>query len=279
MPFENVYRVNFANGNLQPDWNPIGWPRMKVTDPATAAADPEGLKLSLVRRPTGPADPLSTDVYVAPRGGLSLDARLLLRVGFDLPNAVPARFPRGVEPIPPEPWAVTLWVSPTTQLASTTSLNVTCQFRTPGIRLNTPGSLQKDQGATSDAPLDYLSYQRHQARAPGSNDYYIEVGPPVFTLEHSFCGWNARTNGHTPGMGALEILRPWLEHPPWSRNPKVKDHRVYSSTAMLPPGATTSIQDKIRALGVSIATINGMGRMSARLRTFEIWVNVSAPPV
>ena len=59
MPFERVYRVNFANGNLQPDWNPITWPDMKLTDPATAEADPEGLNLTLNRRPSG-TDPVSS---------------------------------------------------------------------------------------------------------------------------------------------------------------------------------------------------------------------------
>ena len=57
MPFVEVYRVNFAGGNLQPSLNTVGWPHMMFSmessnDLAGRVADAEGTTLFLTRHST-----------------------------------------------------------------------------------------------------------------------------------------------------------------------------------------------------------------------------------
>jgi hypothetical protein len=183
----------------------------------------------------------------------------------------------------PEPWAVVLRVSPVDGLLSEDStVNVTCQFNraSNGVRLNTPragarGALQTDKAQNLESPLDYGSYQSgYMARGndlagqdpvPGERGVPSPGDPPVFTLGHSFCGWNAAI-GHTPGNGSLVIAREESE---------VRDHRVYSSNSLISAGPAQTSETRIRALGISLATLHGYGWMSVRLRTFSLSFNDS----
>lgn len=284
------------------------------TPDATADRSPDasGYNFRITRELSVPAGTSARNsaYVVPPAGGLSLDTRLLLRATFDRPSAegfsLADHGPLGgeVEPIAaaasakrasprgkaesrevsrtlspgpsvadvsvPEPWAVALSVSPTSDLLSDRMVNLTCQFNRvfDGVRLNTPkdpqgtGSLQADKAACLESPLDYGLYQGGYMAFPNGTDGVVD--PPIFSLEHSFCGWNAETNDHTPGSGTLKIYRSW--------QPEVQDHRVFSSDAIASyPGQVTAIG----ALGVSLVTLSGFGRMSVRLRTFSIWVNES----
>jgi hypothetical protein len=315
MPFVETYSVDFRNGNVHPHLNLNGWSDMQLFPPtpdefADRFPDPSGYIFTITRNLTVPAEvPARNNAYVVP-GGLSLDLRLFMRVTFDLPRAEgfslfdhgplegefepiegassaehgrlggeiepPGSLSPGLGPIGgkfsvPEPWAVVLNVSPTSDLLSDWMVNLTCQFnRNPqfnGVRLNTPrvqdiGALQTDKAAPLESPLDYGIYQGGYMAFPNGTDGVVD--PPVFSLEHSFCGNKAEDNKHTPGSGSLKILRTWQS--------EVQDHRVFSNDALISyPGQLTSIG----ALGVSLVTLSGYGRMSVRLRTFSIWVNDS----
>lgn len=304
MPFIETYSVRFANGNLHPHVNLRGWPDMLVSAPtpddqAQSFVDAWGRVLRITRIATAEG-PARNNLYLVPPGGLTLDHRFFLRVTFDLPLAEGFSPAGELEPIPPmtlspdvhgplegsielpgspggpsglsvpEPWAVVLSVSAATDLLGDRMVNLTCQFNRQfnGVRLNTPsdllgiGALQKDKAACLEMPLDYSSYQGGYMAFPNGTDGFVE--PPVFSLEHSFCGWNAGANGHTPGYGSLKIVR--------AKQFEVSDHRVFSSNALTAPAPVTSIG----ALGVSLVTLNGVGRMRVRLRTFTIWFNPAA---
>lgn len=315
MPFVETYAVNFSNGNIHPHLDLNGWSDMQLFPPtpdefADRFPDSSGYTFTITRNLTVPADvPARNNAYLVPVG-LPLDARLFMRVTFDLPraegfflfehgplgdefepidegsSAVRGRFADEIEPpgglssglgpiggkfSVPEPWAVVLNVSPTGDLLSDWMVNLTCQFnRNPqfnGVRLNTPtiqdiGALQTDKAAPLESPLDYGIYQGGYMAFPNGTDGVVD--PPIFSLEHSFCGWNAEANKHTPGSGSLKILRTWQSD--------VQDHRVFSNNALPSfPGQVESIG----ALGVSLVTLSGYGRMSVRLRTFSIWMNES----
>lgn len=314
MPFVETYSVNFGNGNVHPHVDLNGWSDMALFPPsadstADRVPDPSGYDFGIARELSVPAGTSSRNCayVVPPAGGLSLDTRLLLRVTFDRPRAEgfylfehgplggefepfeeeasaergrfaeeiesPGSLSPGLGPIGgkysvPEPWAVALNVSPTSDLLSDRMVNLTCQFNRTfdGVRLNTPkdpqglGALQVDKAACLESPLEYGPYQGGYMAFPNGTDGVVD--PPVFSLEHSFCGWNAMTNGHTPGCGWLKIHRSW--------QPEVQDHRVFSSNALASSSAQT-----IGALGISLVTQSGFGRIRVRLRTFSIWVNDS----
>lgn len=280
-------------------------------DLAERFPDSSGLGLGITRGLSAAPNTLAMNaVYVVPPGGISLDTRVLLRATFDLPRAeglpvgdhgplggsvdlgasrtpgdrgAPATeverpgllspgtpVPPGVELSVPEPWAVALIVSPGNDLRSAGAVIVTCQFnRQPpgGVRLNTPkdpqgfGGLQADKAAYLESPLDYDRYQGGYIALPGGADGVVP--PPIFTLEHSFCGWSFAQNGHTPGCGGLSIRRTWRPDVP-------QDHRVYSNNALTHAAVPAT---RIGALGVTLATQNGVGRMRVRLRSFELWFN------
>ena len=302
MPFVETYSVTFSNGNLIAHVNTRNWPDMVLSAPtpndqAERFPDASGLNLKMTRDRNVPATASSLNsVYVVPpAGSVPLDTRLLMLVTFDLPNAeglspltedvgALARFSPGgrspsaneIEPpgilspfesvmsnvTVPEPWAVALNVSAENPLPPIGMVNLTCQFNRQfdGVRVNTPGNLQRDQAATLESPLNYGAYQGGYVSLPDGTDGVVD--PPVFTLEHSFCGWNFAANGHTVGAGSLKISRAYAPL-------EAHDHRVYSSDALASaPQPVTSI----RALGTSLAAV-GVGRMSVRLRTFSLWFN------
>lgn len=238
MPSERVYEVDFSGGNLSPSLDARGWGDMRIgrSGPGvgSSAADPQGLKLSVIFDD----QPAAIGVYaVLPEGNLPLASRLTTSVEFDRPEGLPGT--SGSDR--PEPWAVVLQVKFGDEefVPNEPSVNVTCQFRPVGTRLNTPGHLQGDQAATLIAPLDYAS-----------------LFPGVFTLEHHFCGVNA-ADRHSVGFGALTI------GPPIRKS----DVRVYSNE-----GLSGEEQDSIGALGVMITNIPQIGEIRVRLRRFTVSV-------
>jgi len=166
----------------------------------------------------------------------------------------------------PEAWAVGLRFSSVTNiLATSTSIIATCQFGRDGnqigVRLNTPNGLQLGEPGYLEFPINYSQYN---PVPPNDNSNPAVV--PVFTLEQSFCGINLVAegqtpgNGHTAGAGFLKISGPG--------NRIVTDHRVFSRADI------TNGNAKILAMGVNLATKNGVGWMRVRLLTFEIWEDV-----
>ncbi|HSE41969.1 MAG TPA: hypothetical protein VLH08_14490, partial [Acidobacteriota bacterium] len=132
-----------------------------------------------------------------------------------------------------------------------------------GVRLNTPFSLQSDQPAYLESPLNYKSYQGGLL-APYDDRW---IAPPILSLAHSFCGIGANDIAHTSGCGFLKLTRIWP--------PELRDHRVYSSNTLIHQGSAAITS--VGALGVSIATLRGEGRVSARLRSFSVSINHALP--
>jgi hypothetical protein len=236
MPSKPIYKVDFRQGNLSPSLDARGWGDMRIGRSAPAdgasAADPQGLKLSL----SFDGDPAAIGVYaVLPEANLMLAGRLTTAVEFDGPEGLPSGSDR------PEPWAVALQVKFGNEdfVPNEPSVNVTCQFRPDGTRLNTPAGLQGDQAATLITPLDYAA-----------------LSPGVFTLEHHFCGVNA-AGKHSVGFGALTVGPPIRE----------SDVRAYSNA-----GLSGGEQDWIGALGVTITNIPRVGEIRVRLRSFSVSV-------
>lgn len=238
MPSKTIYQVDFRGGNLSPTLDARGWGDMRTGGSAagvgSSSADPQGLKLSL----SFDGEPAAIGVYaVLPEGNLPLASRLTTAVEFDQPEglAVPSESDR------PEPWAVALQVKFGDEafVVNEPSVNVTCQFRPNGTRLNTPMNLQGDQAATLVAPLDYPS-----------------LSPGRFTLEHHFCGVNA-AGGHSVGFGALSIGPPI----------RASDVRACSNE-----GLSGGEQDWIGSLGVTITNIPQTGEIRVRLRSFSVSV-------
>jgi len=301
MPFGELYAVNFANGNRHPHVDLNGWGDLLVAPPvrallANSFGVSEGLVLELARGEAAGTDSAQTALYLAPAGGIALDSRLLMRVTFDRPRAEgfpldshgefaeeieraqrstgeegrPGRaaeipgsvFPADFGSTPgtltvPEAWAVALLLSPGQNLAQPQMSIATCQFRTNGVRLNTPGSIQRDPAAALESPLNYDAYKGGYIAFPNGSDG--EVDPPIFTLEQSFCGVAPEEDIPTVGCGLLTISRSWLE-------PR-RDHRLFSSSAL-----TSPLAPNIGALGVALAAL-GLGRMTVRLRSFEVLRN------
>lgn len=267
-PFVEAYSVDFANGNRHPHVNLNGWPDMDFSpvtdaDHAQRVSDPEGIVLALTRDWLARKTALNSVYVKLPASGkqsVLLESRLLMRVTFDVPQA------KGLQSPPahgstPEPWAVALNVSPVDAIPppitvpATQMVNVTCQFhrkdQLSGVRLNTPGALQPDGPAHLESPLNYGDYQASS------------IAPPaLFTLEHWFCGKGLAGNKHIPGGCSLKISR--------GAQCEGIDQRVYSSDVLSAAAASTST---IGALGVSLVTKDGFGRISVRLRTFSIWIN------
>ena len=274
-----AYAVNFANGNLQPHVNPYGWPSVRLTQQVpgvtSASSDSKGLLLTC----TAAGAPLANSVYlVLPPPGpivgpptLPADVRAFLRVSFDLPHAIAD----GASDFT-EAWAVNanLRIDREIDSPATQQVNVTSQFvrgaisgiEIDGVRLNTPGSLQQiDQARRLDGRLVYARYW--------PNRVFPWLFPaPVFTLDHAFCGYAAASNGHTPGSGTLRIR--------FLLGIEKLDRRVYSSNQLLP----LPVGSTIGAVGVSVATLSGVGTFGARLRSFRLWLDQElkgpiAPPV
>ena len=240
MPSTQVYTVNFGQGNLTPSLDSNGWGAMKLGDsgPAanpTIAADPQGLTLAVTAAGTPAA--IGAYIVLAPNA-LSLGSRLLTRVEFDRPDAQPTPGAAGV----PEPWAVALNVKFGNEsfIANEPMTTVTCQFNRQfnGVRLNTPGHQEGDQAAVLVSPLDYP-----------------QLSPGRFTLGHHFCGVKA-AGRYSTGFGTLSIAPPI----------RLDDERLYSSV-----GLSGGQQTWIGALGVTVVTLNGVGRITARLRSFSVW--------
>jgi hypothetical protein len=246
---------------------------------------------------------------VPPAGSLSIESRVLLRATFDSPLAEGFDTNGNLHPIPSfgsgpdhgplggefeepgksvvipgdpnsapalpasqlsitEPWAVTLNVGVDGDFIPDTTVHLTCQFnrRAPsGVRVNTPSALENnlptEQADYLESPLNYSSYQGGLI-APG-DDRWIQ--PPVFSLAHSFCGVGANANDirHTSGTGFLKLTR--------ISPPELRDHRVYTSSSLIHDG--TSEIRSIGALGISVVTGSGVGRLSARLRSFSVSIN------
>jgi hypothetical protein len=118
---------------------------------------------------------------------------------------------------------------------------VTCQFNPNGTRLNTPGHLEGDQATFLVTPLDYS-----------------QLTPGRFLLEHYFCGINA-PGRYSVGYGTLTLSPPL----------KKSDQRAYSNA-----GLSGGQQSWIGALGITLVTLTGTGKIMVRLRRFTIatWV-------
>lgn len=242
MPPVQVYTVDFGSGNLTPSLDPSGWGAMKLGNSGpsgnpTSTSDPQGLTLA-VASPGSPG--AANGVYVVPgEGVLPLESRLLLQVEFDRPNAIPPQPPAGGVP---EPWALALNVKFGNEqfVVGEPMIPVTCQFNRQfnGTRLNTPGHLEGDQAAVLVSPLDYS-----------------QLSPGRFRLEHHFCGIKA-SRGYAIGYGTLSV------GPPIRKD----DQRVYSNA-----GLSGGQQTWIGALGITVVTLNGVGQIMARLRTFSVW--------
>lgn len=308
MPFNrNLYAVNFANGNLKPHVNPNGWPDMKEivpTDPLVepqhavgeSEPDAEGLNLSIRRRPSF-AGTMAYSIFVAPPDGLTLDRRLLTRVTFDLPRAEQVPPDGGIVdggggaierqqyqsqhatlepaklPSVPEVWGVALSMGPADEITGDNAVFVSCQFhrQRKGVRLNTPrlsdavGPIQRDQPSVLVSPLDYDNYDG--GFFVGLDGTRHTLPPALFTFEHSFCGRDTTADKYTVGAGFLTI------HRSFDRGiEELRDHRVYSSNALTP---SPQQPIPIEALAVTLATTTP-GRMSVRLRTFEVLENPPA---
>ncbi len=239
MPSERVYAVDFRGGNLTPDPDANGWGDMRVGDSgagveASSSAHPQGLNLSV----TAAGEPAAIGVHaVLPEGNLPLASRLLTVVEFDQPRGLKPESGSGQ----PEPWAVALNVKfgDESFVANEPMVPVTCQFRPNGVRLNTPRHLEGDQAAMLITPLDYDG-----------------LSPGRFTMEHHFCGVNA-PGRYSVGFGTLDVGPPIRE----------SDQRVYSNE-----GLSGGEQDWIGALGVTLVTLNGTGRIQVRLRSFAVSV-------
>ena len=259
-----AYAVDFANGNLKPYVNPYGWPDFRlstqVPGKTSASADYRGWKLSCMATGSALANSLylvlpQPDPVVGGPPALPADVRAYMRVTFDLPHAIAADLVSDFT----EAWAVAanLRIDRSIDSIGTQQVNVTSQFvkgaqqniPIDGVRLNTPGSLQQsDQARRLDGPLDYSRY----------GPIWILFPPPLFILEHAFCGYAADANGHTPGNGELRIQFPL--------GGEKFDQRVFSNKALLPlPAGST-----IGAVGVSVATLTGTGTFGARLRSFKL---------
>ena len=266
MPPVLVYSVDFKNGNLAPHPANHAWGNMKqgATNPADhpeSYGDSKGINLSVFRAPGTVAGVSATNsVNVFPGAGvLSVATRLLLRVEFDRPWAQQAFVPLSASNLQAQgpnttgagsPWAIGLGVKFGTanDAASDKRIPVTCQFNRTmnGIRLNTPGHLQKDVSTVLRSPLDYA-------------DYWPANTTNLFVLKFALCGLESAAvpagKGYSVGSGTLEI------------GPNA-DQRVFSNAAFSDPGA----QKWIDAMGVTLVTQDGVGQIMIRLRRFSVSV-------
>lgn len=235
MPPTLVYAVDFKQGNLSPSPDANAWGPMRLGSSGpgggpASAAHAKGLLLS--------ATPVSEFVAIGPfvvleEGDLAVAGRFVMRVEFERPTAEP--------PVPPasgapEPWAVVSVVKYDDEIPERSGFaGVSCQFRAPGVRLNTPGAREGDQ-AVHLTDLDYEA-------------------PTPYTLEHYFCGLTI-AQGYTTGFGSLTLGRP-VE----------ADQRSYSSVALV---RSPDQPEWIGALGVALASVTGSGHIEVRLRSFSV---------
>ena len=241
MPGVQVYAVDFSQGELAPwldtnNWGPMLLGTSSPGSNTTSSAEPQGLGLSLVG--DGSAAAAIGAYVVLNQGQLDLATRLLLHVEFDRVSVNP---PSGAGR--PEPWAVALNVKlgNETYVDNEAMVPVTCQFQPFGVRLNTPAHLEGDQPTPLLTPLDYGSMTSDR-----------------FVMEHHFCGMNT-TRGHSIGFGSLTVGPP-------GQADKPTDQRVYSSNRL----SCGRPQAWIGALGAALATVQGAGQISVRLRNFSI---------
>jgi hypothetical protein len=251
-----IYRVNFNDGNLQPALHVNGWGPMRqsghVPGKIESRPEPGGLHLSYTRQLADALGENSVQIPL-PAMALPLSIRMFTRVSFDSPRGTDVRLPINTLG-EVEPWAVALRVGFGSLDASAIDGRsvVTCQFHRTGVRLNTPLALQRDGPSVLDGPLDYNKYQGSWFRRPTR-----------FYLEHAFCGVTPQQNPHVTGSGSLSLL------------PGRNDHRVYSSKTS--SGATAAF---IKELSIILTmTDSSFGRISARLRTFTLYVQDNASGV
>jgi len=260
MPFQKIYAVDFRIGpHPNPIFNPFIWPSLQIL-PNSAERDhqwcPAGLDLKITRDASTPHE-VRNSVYVTPPGGIPINSRLLLKVTFLHPNAI------GLPNVLAEPWAIGLRFSTENNiLDATKSAIATCQFQRINqilsVRLNTPEGEQKDQAVALESLINYSVYNPVPPNSVINPDIV-----PIFTLEHSFSGFNLLNVDYTLSTGFLKLSRLNIS--------EVTDHRLNLRKAFANPS------DKIRAIGVNLATNNGFGTMSVRLLTLEIWRDIGSP--
>ena len=233
MPRTQVYSVDFSHGNLIPAPDTHGWGPMKQGD-SGPAHNPASSPgpQGLTLSVTGDGGPAANGVYAVPGEGVLPLESRLL---------VRAEFDMPEAEEESQVWAVALNLKfgSETFLVTEPMVTVTCQFRPNGVRLNTPGHLEGDQAAMLVTPLDYPT-----------------LSPGRFQLDHYFCGVNA-AGRYSTGFGSLNI------DPPIRKG----DQRLYSSAGLSGGG-----QAWIGALGVTLVTLNLPGTMTARLRSFSVWM-------
>ena len=247
MPSTTVYEVAFAGGNLAPRVNTLNWPEMTHGGSSVMPlrADADGLTLEVSRTAAAKGE-ASNSLYVMPVN-LPVESRLLMQLSFDSPVA------RG-EFDDTHAWAVDLKVKKLAIAKDTSNdeaVSVTCQFRSAfpadRVRLNTPFMEQGDNDRTA-TDLD-------------SSDGFGTNGQPIeYTLQHQFCGVGAvggiLPSGHAVGCGFLNV---------GAR----ADARVFTHTSLWANVVVGRVA-MIGALGVSVITRNGVGKMSARLTSFSV---------
>jgi hypothetical protein len=259
MPPREVYSVDFRNSNMTPvtseSWGP---PVVGGSANGFKAAYPNlrGLQLHMTREGNETAA-VSNSVYVLPpERSLLLDSRFRLRASFEQPSA---EWLDGSS-VSPESWAVALLVKfgGSVDTDPEPFIAVTCQFRragdTTGVRINGVNEEQKDQAGYIDSPIDY---SRYRAGCLGFGR------APRFTMEMNFCG---RQSAPVPPGPQTEP--PQLGYAVASGSLSIAgraDHRVLSSRTL-----STGVQDWIGALGISLATIRGVGKYRVRLLDLAI---------
>ncbi|HKP37299.1 MAG TPA: hypothetical protein VJT71_10600 [Pyrinomonadaceae bacterium] len=170
-----------------------------------------------------------------------------------------------------EAWAIAVGLSKNDNLMGDTTSNsvVTCQFRRDfgaGVRLNTPGPLQKFSTGPDEIP--------DVAAALLTPLNYEDLYGMVFKLDHFFCGYPGVMNCpsqpdtiiHTTGFGMLKMSDQ-------DGNLQREDYRAYSSKVFYSAG----VGSPIKSLGAHVSNTGGMGRMSIRIRRFTVWQNT--PPL
>ena len=258
MPPIAIYHVNFANGNLAPDLDVHGWGAMVQSPPVAGVIEsqPESRGVSLRYTRQMGTDRGENRLHIPlPPVALPSTSRLITRVGFDKPRASTRGFSEGATV---EPWAVALRVRFGTLGMVPGAIDgvahVSCQFHPTGVRLNTPGALQKDPAGVIDGPLDYTRYYD-----------FLRLTPPRFTLEHAFCGYHGtippQHNPHVTGSGSLTLLGK-------------QDHRVYSKGTFSGVAGGAFIKE----LSVILTMTDGrVGWISARIRFFTLFLQSSMP--
>jgi hypothetical protein len=267
MPPREVYSVDFSNPNAPP-FSTEGWGELveRGSSAGTKTSQPTSRGLLLrAGRKSGEGHVSNSRYVLPPEGALPFQSRLRMRVWFEQPYAQPWPGPvvpePGSRPVPPpENWAVGLKLKFGRAPDSDDEpfIAVTCQFSrkdASGIRVNSVGEDQVVAADYLDSPLDYRNYR---AGCLGFGR------APQFMLEFNHCGvqggpiTNPPTDppqlGYAVGSASLSI-------------DARSDHRPFSNRKL-----STGEQDWIGALGVSLATFNGVGQYQVLLRRFAIYL-------